>query len=318
MSRPSFSLRNPSFRFTRMGSKLEKPDYTDALFLGRAVLGLSSLSLLWGYSSVSTFFSFATRLFLHDSAKALSTKSLEKWLLLSLFCTVASALSSFCFLTSSYFSSSGGQVEGEYKFWFVGFVLQKVTGVCMGYFLCNDIGFQETEVEDVTKYLQVRVTVLEGRNLVAKDKNLWGKNVSSDPYVIVFHGPNKLGKTSIVKKSLDPKWYDKKETFILNIIPQALDINKTIECNIFDHDQLSTDDSMGTCFIRIPNSMNTSHTDWYPVENGEGKNYCRNAKGELKVEIEVRSQHRTSFQKDLQKISSEKTDKLPSIEEKQS
>ena len=195
-------------------------------------------------------------------------------------------------------------------------MLQKITGLCIGYFLCENIGFQETEVEDLTRCLQVRVTVLEGRNLVAKDKNFWGKKVSSDPYVKVFHGPNKMGKTCIVKKSLDPKWDDKKVTFVLNVIPRALDVYKTIECNIFDHDQLSTDDSMGTCFVKIPNSLNAKYTSWYPVEKGEGKNYCRNAKGELKVEIELRSKMGCSFRQEIRSTASQKSNSLSPIQEK--
>lgn len=272
---------------------------------------------MWGYSSASAVLSFGTRLFLQDSTKALSTKVLEKWLLLSLLCTVSSTISTVCLLTSSYFSS-GDKFREEYKFWFIGFVLQKVTGIGIGYFLWGDIGFQETEVEDKTKYLQVRVTILEGRNLVAKDKNFWGKKVSSDPYVKVFHGNNKMGKTSIVKKTLDPQWGDKQKAFVLNVIPRVLDVYKTIECNIFDHDQLSSDDSMGTSFVRIPTSLNASHTAWYPVEKGEGKNFCRNAKGELKVEIELRSNLGTSIRQDIRPAAAQKMEALPAIDEKES
>jgi hypothetical protein len=308
-------LRHPSFSLTRVGSRFEKPDYTDALFLARALLGLSSLSLLWGYSSVATILSFITRLFLQDSTKALSTKLLEKWLLLSLVCAMASMISWFC-LSKSTFISSAERYEKEYKFWFLGLVFQKVTGLAIGYFLCDDIGSQETDVEDLTRSLQVRVTILEGRNLVAKDKNFWGKKVSSDPYVKVFHGPNKMGKTCIVKKNLDPKWVDKNETFVLNVVPRALDDYKTIECNIFDHDQLSKDDPMGTCFVKIPHSLNAKFTSWYPVEKGRGKTYCRNAKGELKVEIELRSKMGSSFRQDMRSTASKKLSELSPIEEK--
>lgn len=224
-------------------------------------------------------------------------------------------MSWFCLLKST-FSSSADQYEEKYKFWFMGFVLQKVTGVGIGYFLCENIGFQEIDVNDLTNYLQVKVTILEGRNLVAKDKNFLGKKVSSDPYVKVFHGPNKMGKTCIVKKSLDPKWEDARETFVVNVIPRALDVYKTIECNIFDHDQLSTDDSMGTCFVNIPSSLNVRHTAWYPVEKGEGKNYCRNAKGELKVEIELLSKMGSSFRQEIGSMASRKFNNLSPIEEK--
>lgn len=171
-------------------------------------------------------------------------------------------------------------------FW--GFLIQKVMGMLIGFFLYKDLGVEEFEAEDVTRFLQLRVTILEGRDLVAKDKNMWGKRVSSDPYVKVFHGSRRVGKTCIVKKSLNPKWTNQ-DTFVLNVLPRALDVYKTVECNIFDHDQLSTDDSMGTCYIEIPTLVNAQKTGWYTVEKGEGRNFCRNAKGELKVQIEVRS-----------------------------
>jgi hypothetical protein len=38
---------------------------------------------------------------------------------------------------------------------------------------------------------------------------------------------------------------------------------------------------------------------FHPVERGEGDNYCKNAEGELLVEVEVRSQLAKSFKRQL-------------------
>ena len=113
---------------------------------------------------------------------------------------------------------------------------------------------------------------------------------------------------------MDPKWDLAKETFFLNVIPRALEVYKNVECNIFDHDQLSADDSMGSCYVPIPHGLNKKRTDWYPVEKGEGANYCKNATGELKITIEVRSKLGASFGHKLEKTASDKF-KLSAIEE---
>jgi len=46
---------------------------------------------------------------------------------------------------------------------------------------------------------------------------------------------------------------------------------------------------MGTVYVPIPtaDSHNTSVTKWYPVEKGEGKHFCDDARGDLLVEVLV-------------------------------
>jgi hypothetical protein len=276
----------------RTGSMFEVPDNTDVLFLGRLLLTVSAMSLLWGYSSIATFLSAFAGFFLRDSTRTVSTKPLEKWLVLSFLCFCVS-LMSWIFLSRGTFSTPDGLQN--YKIWFVGAFLQKVMGLGIVYHLHQDFRTQTATVEAV-RFLEVRVSILEGRDLVAKDKNIWGRKVSSDPYVKVYHGPNKVGKTSIVKKALDPKWA---ETFSINVLPRTLDVYKTIECNIYDHDKLSADDSMGTCHVMIPTALNEKTVDWYPVEKGEGLNFCRNASGMLKIEVELRSKLGKAFRSEL-------------------
>jgi hypothetical protein len=96
-----------------------------------------------------------------------------------------------------------------------------------------------------------------------------------------------------VKKTLNPVWTD--ETFRISVLPRMIDYFKTVELNIFDHDKLSANDPMGTVYVPIPTMRNRKVRKWYPVEKGEGENYCRNASGELLVEIELQSENSDSF-----------------------
>jgi Ca2+-dependent lipid-binding protein len=107
-----------------------------------------------------------------------------------------------------------------------------------------------------------------------------------------------MGKTSIIKKTLDPTWND--QSFRLSVLPRAIAVYNSVECRVFDHDNLSSDDPMGTVFVPIPTENNSKVMRWYPVEKGEGENHCRNATGELLIEIEVRSQLAKSFKQQLQ------------------
>lgn len=269
----------------RTDSIFEVPDNAGVLFLGRLLLSVSAISLLWGSSSIATFLSAFAGFILRDWTRIVSTKPLEKWLVLSFLCFGAS-LMSWIFLSRGALSAPN-ELQ-RYRAWFVGVLLQKIMGLEIIYHLHLD-SRKKGATLDAVRFLEVRVSILEGRDLVAKDKNVWGRRTSSDPYVKVYHGPNKVGKTSIVKRTLDPKWDSDKDTFTINVLPRTLDLYKTIECNIFDHDKLSADDAMGTCYVTIPTTLNEKIVNWYPVEKGEGINFCRNASGMLKVEVELRS-----------------------------
>jgi hypothetical protein len=134
---------------------------------------------------------------------------------------------------------------------------------------------------------EITVTIRSGRKLVAKD-NFLGNRTKSDPYVEIFCGKSKMGKTSIVKKSLNPKWgkEDYGETFRLAVGSLRLESSKTIECLVFDHHTISSDDPMGAVSIPMP-ALNALVADWYQVKKGEGKNFCHNAGGELHVEVSL-------------------------------
>ena len=235
------------------------------------------------------------------------------------------------------------------KFWILGLAVQKVIGVGLMYLLYLDMGIgsststkrrldSETSPDDESssssssytadlagrnpdsiggdvRSLELHVKILEGRNLVPKDQNIWGRKVSSDPYVKIYHGSTRVGRTNICFKTLNPRWESssssssRNNSFQVRVLPQTLDSSPTVECQIWDHDHLSSDDSMGVCSVPIPASLNHKETKWIPVHFGGepgDKTYCHNATGALKVEVEVRSRLSRGFQKELYKSASQR------------
>jgi hypothetical protein len=270
-------------------------DILDLMATGKIFLYITSPALLWGQSAIAASLSALSVYVLQDTTRTSSTKNLEKWTLLSFISTVAS-LGSWVFLHLA--SRVENHTPESFKMWFVAMALQKVMGLTIAYFLYKDWKVKPTiEPKGAIRFSDIKVRVLQGRNLVAKDKNIWGRHTSSDPYVVLRHGPNKMGKTSIIKKTLDPTWND--HSFNLSVAPRTIGVYNSIECRIFDHDILSSDDAMGTVFVPIPTENNSKVRGWYPVENGQGENHCRNASGELLIEIEIRSQLAMSFKKQL-------------------
>ena len=136
--------------------------------------------------------------------------------------------------------------------------------------------------------IEIDLKVIEGRNLVAKDKKMFSsKKGTSDPYVKVSIAGNyikSLGETKVIKKTLDPKW---NKAFNHKI--KSRDANRIargrhqtiLRFEIFDQDTL-TDDPMG--IVTIPLSLTAeASTKWYKVEKGAGVNYCKKASGDLSI-----------------------------------
>ena len=104
--------------------------------------------------------------------------------------------------------------------------------------------------------LDCRVTILQGRNLVAKDRNLFGKKTTSDPYVEVWAVTGRsgrrvmVGKTAVQCKTLNPVWNQDKSQFSHSFV--LSDKKKTtittsssyqFQLLIWDHDKLSSPES---------------------------------------------------------------------------
>ena len=141
----------------------------------------------------------------------------------------------------------------------------------------------------------ITIEVIEGRNLVAKDRNLLGKKTSSDPYITLFHCNKKFGTTKVIKKSLNPQW---KERFSLKLVQRDLVQSGTnnneippVMLVIWDHDVGTADDPMGTVLVPIDLVEAEPKQLWLPVTKGTaGKYFCHNATGEVSVRVTVQLQ----------------------------
>lgn len=89
----------------------------------------------------------------------------------------------------------------------------------------------------------LRLTVLRAESLKAADVALPGAEASSDPYVVVKVGAH-CWSTSVVKQSLNPSWGDdgagETHDFLVHDPAQELSVE------VFDHDELKSDDIIGT------------------------------------------------------------------------
>lgn len=143
--------------------------------------------------------------------------------------------------------------------------------------------------------LKATITLYQGRHLLAKDRSLFGKKKSSDPYVKVFFKDVLIGKTQVKKKTLEPQWNccvkymigcDDGEK-IRNSAPTASGLGPKLQLVVLDHDKVGKDDNLGQVFIPIaPNGV---EPQWFPLQTGKQgeKYYCKKAKGEIQVSVEI-------------------------------
>ena len=265
----------------------------------RGSLALFSFLMLQGSPLIALAVTLVIIFLIRQATQKSTTKDLDRWMVI----TVGASVGSFSSKAVLFFAARIDRKQSYFAhilLWIFGKLMEKAIGAGIGYILYKDY-MKEVKAENAEaakpQFLDLVVTVQEGRELVAKDSNIWGKAVSSDPYVEVCHGQNRLGKTAIVKKTLNPVWTD--ETFEISVLPRMIDYFKTVEFNIFDHDKLSANDPMGTVYVPIPTMRNRKIRKWYRVEKGEGDNYCRNATGELLIEIELKSESSDDFRQAL-------------------
>jgi len=138
--------------------------------------------------------------------------------------------------------------------------------------------------------MTVQITIIQGLDLVAKDRNLFGKKTSSDPYVLVYLFSSgqmnkreqkiKLGQTPTVKKNLSPTWNHS----VTTTIPyrKKSDSNRII-FQIFDNDKLSADDSMGIINIPLAFQDSTEPAVWHEIP----KNSAKDASGKIQILIQT-------------------------------
>jgi len=131
--------------------------------------------------------------------------------------------------------------------------------------------------------------IIKARDLVAKDRNMFGKKTTSDPYVEVWlcsdrkHEALCLGKTPTVKKNLNPQWNHQ-----LRISVPFLNAPwcNQLQFRIFDEDLLSAPDAMGT--ITLPFAWTDGNQQhWHEVP----KTSAKNAQGSIELRVQSKVHH---------------------------
>jgi len=141
--------------------------------------------------------------------------------------------------------------------------------------------------------MEVDITIIAGKDLVVKDKKMFGKG-SSDPYV-VLHAQTAsgqrsapVGRTPHIEKNLNPQWNWSNK---LHLGPPSA--FPELRLCLFDRDALSKDDPMGE--VTIPLAEYTDghvRQKWYPVHPTK---QSKDAKGELHVKVTVLLRHAISI-----------------------
>jgi tellurium resistance protein TerZ len=136
------------------------------------------------------------------------------------------------------------------------------------------------------------IEILAAEDLVIKDRNLIGQKTCSDPFVIcsqvASHGPKReIGRTKVIKKSLNPAWNTKIDLEVDGddrILRDGIDL----VFEIFDYDLLSSPDFMGSVNVHL-DLLQSVTEEWYTVEKGskDDKYYCGNATGTIHLAMSV-------------------------------
>jgi len=147
--------------------------------------------------------------------------------------------------------------------------------------------------------LKVTLTIHNATGLIAKDRNMFGKKTSSDPYVKVFYNSESkpIGKTSVKKKTLNPEW-EHQIKHILGIndgekvrhaLPTASQMGNvpTLQLVLQDSDKLGNDDNLGQVFVPI--ILGGMDHQKFQVTTGapNSKFFCKKAKGEIYISYTV-------------------------------
>jgi Ca2+-dependent lipid-binding protein len=148
--------------------------------------------------------------------------------------------------------------------------------------------------QDPIDFMMVQYQVIQAKDLVAKDRNLFGKKTSSDPFVKVslLCTPTKtlpgqkrraqkidLGKTETKKKNLNPTWNFTKASQI----PFSRQ-SETLQLvfDIFDEDLMSSPDSLGSLTLSpLKWENNRGSATWYEIPKNSGKKVS----GEIKINV---------------------------------
>ena len=271
------------------------------IILARALLVVAALGLLWGRAAIAGLMSCLSILLLLDlptnkKNRTSRFSTIDQYLVVSML-SVEASLGSWGILSWVTYVGTNNDVE---SIWVSCKVLQKLAGVLIVAMIVLDIHLKskppkqkqksdpltgQKRKDDLTM-TEIRITLIEGRDLVPKDQNIFGKFTTSDPYVVIKYGNDDFGRSQTIRKTLNPV-FTKSDVFTLHVHPGSLE-SKKLELHLYDFDFSSEDDAMGVVTIHLPACKDTNITSWYPVEKGKGIDYCEDASGELKVNVQVK------------------------------
>ena len=140
--------------------------------------------------------------------------------------------------------------------------------------------------------LVIKLEIVKGRDLIAKDRNVFGQRTTSDPYAKVQVGSTLLGKTKVIPKSLSPVW---NATFshvlgaesasnLMRQRPSGSNPSFSAVITLWDHDDFGEDDAMGTVVVTL-DPLRGNVAEWLPVGKGSGTSRCDKAKGEIEIKV---------------------------------
>ncbi|KAH8053446.1 C2 domain-containing protein [Aureococcus anophagefferens] len=134
-----------------------------------------------------------------------------------------------------------------------------------------------TSAEHMMNPGTLEIEVIQGRDLVIKDRGTFRSN-KSDPFCVVAVDGAKVGKTKTVDRNLSPSG-----TSAAAKVKRGA--QKRLVVNCFDKDKLSSSDPMGTVVIEVLEALRgadvaTRVRRWYDVNNCEG---CDNARGQIEI-----------------------------------
>ena len=140
--------------------------------------------------------------------------------------------------------------------------------------------------------LTIKVEVVKARNLIAKDRNLFGQRSTSDTYAKLHIDSTLVGTTKVAKKTVNPVW-NSLFTYMLgadsatNVFQQQRDNSTQVisaVLTLWDHDSLGQDDFMGNVVFTL-DPLQGNISKWFPVGKGSGDVKCENAQGEVEIKV---------------------------------
>ena len=130
---------------------------------------------------------------------------------------------------------------------------------------------------------KLKLTILQGKDLAAKDLDLLGKRSSSDPYVEIWAYNVLVGTTAVKKKTLHPDWRstEEGETFYMSLEGEY---THDILLKIYDWNKRSDPELMGVITLKVKPKKVVNKVGWLTVP----KDSAPHASGYLRVKMNTK------------------------------